>query len=440
MKSIYKQILFVSIGIIMMFSLITVLAVFFQINDFESGLKEGGERIQEEVKDHTQRLLKSIEDELVSDNGTMNSDGIMDSSQKEIDRFVSDVDEIINSATESVDELYFRSAKYLLIALAIVIILTNLVIWILAKRIVKPIKELMTQVRAVGEGDLEMTIHVDTKNEIGKLAEEFDHMTKQVKINTDQKQQTMVAQERMNAEYTFVNKLRGELLPDNAYSGKNYQLYALLRDFNGAGGCFYDYFSPSKNHIALVVGDTSSAGVSSTMLLLLAKTYIDVFSRMGYTPAGVLAETNNHLSRNNDTAFTVNILLCIIDLEAGQMSYICAGAEPLLWKHAGDEFTFLDEGDCLPIGHMENIPYRSRSIRLAQGDTLVLYTQGLSEAVDEKGNRFTGGELALSLNRIVTEQVDCEGIACSLMEEVEEFIGETEQKLERTVITFRYLG
>ena len=125
MKSIYKQILFVSIGIIMMFSLITVLAVFFQINDFESGLKEGGERIQEEVKDHTQRLLKSIEDELVSDNGIMNSDGIMDSSQKEIDRFVSDVDEIINSATESVDELYFRSAKYLLIALAIVIILTN---------------------------------------------------------------------------------------------------------------------------------------------------------------------------------------------------------------------------------------------------------------------------------------------------------------------------
>lgn len=284
---------------------------------------------------------------------------------------------------ESIQKSIFLFVVTAAVGAVAVLIITN----VLAAGFVRPIRRLMNQVGEVGSGNLEQVIAVDTKDEIGQLAEAFNRMLGELKNYMANLQVMTIDKERMTAELAVAKQIQRNMLPDTfpAFPERNeFDIYAVLQPANNGGENFYDFFLVDRSHFCMVLGDVSGSGVPATMLAVVTKTHIKNYAQLGYQPDRILVETNNQLSYRNDAGLTVSVFIGIIDLVTGSMQYVNAGQAPPLWKHSGADFDFLRAKSCFSLGNMENVPYWQQSVRLAQGDMVFLYTRGLAETQDEK--------------------------------------------------------
>lgn len=355
----------------------------------------------------------------------------------------SDVEKNVEGITGIVQESIERTIVIFGISMAAGIILAVVIANILAGGFVRPIRQLMSQVREVGAGNLNQVIAVKSKNEIGQLANAFHNMTEELKEYMDNLQNMTASQERVAAELNVAKQIQTNMLPDKfpAFPDKcEFDIYAVINPVDAGGGNFYDFFMVDETHFCMVIGDVTGTGIPSTLFAVITKTHIKNYSQLGYEPDRILAETNNQLSYKNEAGLTVSVFVGIVDLQTGIFWYSNAGQMAQLWKHSGKDFEFLEAESGFALASMENVPYRRQSVRFAQGDMLFLYTQGVSETVDAKGNEYTQEYLHEYVNGIVKQQYDMRNIAESVMEDLKRFSGEMPQKKDSTLLLFRYFG
>ncbi|MCH5264629.1 MAG: SpoIIE family protein phosphatase [Lachnospiraceae bacterium] len=320
-----------------------------------------------------------------------------------------------------------------------VLILTNL----LAAGLVKPIRQLMGQVEAAGAGDLDQVITVDTRDEIGQLAEVFNQMLGKLKDYMRNLQLVTGDRERMAAEADVAKKIQKNMLPDifPAFPERNeFDVYAVLKPVEEGDSNFYDFFLVDKAHFCIVLGDVAGSGVPATMFAVVTRTHIKNYAKLGYQPDRILVETNNQLSEKNDAGMTASVFICIVDLLSGSMQYVNAGGQNPFWKHSGKDFDVLPCKSCFSLANMGNMPYTQQTVQLAQGDMLFLYTKGIPETVDDKGNEYTEGCLQEQLNGLVGHEYQLDGLLGGINRELEQFSGDTPQKQDGTMLVFRYFG
>jgi len=319
------------------------------------------------------------------------------------------------------------------------IIITNF----LAGGFVRPVRQLMSQVREVGSGNLDQVIEVRSKNEIGQLAAAFQDMTGELKEYMSNLQAMTADQERVTAEFHVAKQIQRNMLPSQfpAFPDRgDFDIYALIHPVDEGGGNFYDFFLVDKTHFCMVMGDVSGTGIPTTLFAVITKTNVKNYAQLGYPPDRILAETNNQLSDTNEAGLTVSLFLGIVDLVTGQFQYSNAGQLAPLWKHSGEDFEFLEAKPCFALGNMENVPYWKQSVRIAQGDMLFLYTQGVPETRDSKGSEYTQEYLYEFLNSLVKHQYEFQDIARCLQYDLERFMDGEVQRKDSTVMMFRYFG
>lgn len=321
----------------------------------------------------------------------------------------------------------------------LVVIITNF----LAAGFVRPIRQLMSQVREVGSGNLDQVIAVKSKNEIGQLADAFHGMTKELKDYMENLQSMTANQERITAELNVAKQIQINMLPNKfpAFPDRHeFDVYAVVNPVDTGGGNFYDFFMVDKTHFCMVIGDVTGTGISTTLFAVITKTHIKNYAQLGYEPDRILAETNNQLSYKNEAGLTVSVFVGIVNLQTGDFQYSNAGQMAPMWKHSGTDFEFLKAKSCFALANMENVPYWKQAVRLVQGDMLFLYTQGVSETVDVKGNEYTQEYLYEYLNTVVKHQYEFTDIATSIQNDLKRFSDGMEQKKDSTLLLFRYFG
>ena len=190
----------------------------------------------------------------------------------------------------------------------------------------------------------------------------------------------------------------------------------------------------------MVVGDVAGRGIPATLFAVITKTHIKNYAQLGYRPDRILAETNNQLSYRNEAGLTVSVFIGIVDLQMGDFQYCNAGQMAPLWKHSGRDFEFLEAKNCFALANMENVPYWKQAVRLAQGDMLFLYTQGVPETADAKGNEYTQEYLYEYLNSVVKHQYKFTDMADSIQGDLRRFSAGMEQRKDSTLLLFRYFG
>ena len=153
-----------------------------------------------------------------------------------------------------------------------------------------------------------------------------------------------------------------------------------------------------------------------------------------------MAETNNQLSYKNEAGLTVSVFVGIVDLQTGVYWYSNAGQMSQLWKHSGKDFEFLSVKSGFALANMENVPYRKQSVHFAQGDMILLYTQGVSGTMDAKGNEYTREYLHEYLNLVLKQQYEMKDIADSILDDLKRFSAGMEQSRDSTLLLFRYFG
>lgn len=363
--------------------------------------------------------------------------------QQTVSKVQKDVEDNADGIVEIVRQSIQKTMLFFGVSMAIGIALSVVISNFLAGGLVRPIRQLMQQVKLVGSGDLNQKITVQSQDEIGQLADAFQNMTGELREYMKNMQTMTADRERMTAELNVAKQIQMNMLPMQypAFPERSeFDIYAQVRPSDEGGGNFYDYFMVDKTHLCMVVGDVTGSGIPTTLFAVITKTHIKNYAQLGYQPDRILAETNNQLSYKNDAGLTVSVFVGIVDLQTNVMQYINAGQMTPLWKNSGGDFTFLKTKSCFALANMENVPYLMQSVRLSQGDMIFMHTQGVPEVEDSKGNQYTQEYLYEHLNLLVKHRYEISDLLDGLWEELDHFSGGKKQKKDNTILLFRYFG
>lgn len=309
-----------------------------------------------------------------------------------------------------------------------------------------------------------------------------DTMRRLVKVTTEQ--------ERMNAELSIATEIQVGTLPHTfpAFPDRQeFDIYASMVPAKEVGGDFYDYFLIDEDHLALVIADVSGKGISAALFMISAKEAIQNQTQAGELHTDeILARVNEHLCAQNKAEMFVTVWLGILEISTGRVLYANAGHEYPAIRRAGqyraddnsdraddnsdrtddnsdrtednsdrvnsnsirEEESRSETGDklfCLekdvhsmPVAAMEGMRFKASEFTLSPGDTLFVYTDGVTEANNTAEELFGTERMLAALNR----QPDAEPkeLDKNVREALKEFGGGAPQFDDITMLCLKYFG
>lgn len=186
-------------------------------------------------------------------------------------------------------------------------------------------------------------------------------------------------------------------------------IFASMHTAKDVGGDFYDFYFSGPNRFTFLVADVSGKGVPAALFMMRAKITIKGIAQTGLPLAETVARVNDALSHDNDANMFVTIWIGELDLDNGTLKYVNAGHNPpLLIKRDGKRYaepSFLHDRSGMILGVMSGLKYREYTLSLAPGDLLYLYTDGITEQPDAKGELFGEERLAFSVGEMLSSGV-----------------------------------
>lgn len=231
-------------------------------------------------------------------------------------------------------------------------------------------------------------------------------------------------QERIKSELSIATKIQADCL-ENDFTAFNrltaVNLTAHMKPAKEVGGDFYDVFMIDQDHLCFLIADVSGKGVPAALFMTMAKTHIKNFATVGLPLAEVAARANNQLCYKNESGMFVTAFICVLDVGSGEVQFVNAGHNcPFVQKQDGAFEMFRAKAN-LVFGLMEDVPYREQTLTLNPGDSIYLYTDGVTEALNPEQELFGDDRLYEILNRHRAQAGEPETFVQAIYREVQAF-------------------
>ncbi|WP_019569945.1 SpoIIE family protein phosphatase [Thioalkalivibrio sp. ALE11] len=311
----------------------------------------------------------------------------------------------------------------------------------ISRGITRPLKGLVSSAGEIARGNLDRPLPpIRSQDEVGELARSFDEMRLSLKDYINDLTATTAAKERIESELKIARNIQMSFLPrrlDLSRMRAGVELHADLRPAREVGGDLYDFFTlDDEGRLFFAVGDVSDKGVPAALFMAVTRTLVKGIAEQEPDPGRILARVNNELCLHNENAMFVTYLCGILDLDTGVVTLANAGHNPPLHRYADGSREWLRLPPGLVLGAMEDMDYASQQVRLAPGEELLLYTDGVTEATDPQQALFGEDRLGTLYDalagRPARDQVD------AIMQSVEDFAEGTPQADDITVLALRY--
>jgi len=296
---------------------------------------------------------------------------------------------LILALTEDVavrqDDAIRKMLLSLLGMLAVAIPMICLLGTLFSGRLTEPIRSLTSQVAKIDGGNLDCRICIATGDEVEELGNAFNSMTEQIREYVDNLAAVTAEKERIRTEIQVASRLQADMLPDaeGAFADRSeFQLFASMMPARGVGGDFYDFFLLDEDHLALVMADVSGKGVPAALFMVVSRTLIRGHLSVDTPLEQTMEEINNSLCENSKNDMFVTAWIGILTLSTGELSFVNAGHCWPLVKGADGDCRYETARGGFVLAGMEDMSYQETRIRLRQGDTLLLYTDGVTEAIN----------------------------------------------------------
>ncbi len=220
---------------------------------------------------------------------------------------------------------------------------------------------------------------------------------------------------RMQSELDVGHEIQMSMLPTGFPERPEIDVHAWIAPAREVGGDFYDCFMLDADRLCICVGDVSDKGVPSALLMAVTKTIIRVRAATDSSPGAILDYVQQELSRDNDACMFVTIFLAVLDLRTGELTSSNAGHNPPLLRKTDGKIERLTRRDGSMVGApIAAPPYTQGKLRLQPGETLLLYSDGVTEAEDASEALFgmrrledvLSGNPADGMRALVTQVVD----------------------------------
>jgi serine phosphatase RsbU (regulator of sigma subunit) len=215
-------------------------------------------------------------------------------------------------------------------------------------------------------------------------------------------------------------------------------VFAAMLPAREVGGDFYDFFLIDDAHLGVVIGDVSGKGVPAALFMAVSRTVVKSIAVAGTSPAECLRRANALLCLDNSAEMFVTIFYAVVDLRSGDVEYGNGGHNPPYLLRRDGSVEMLERTGGTVLGVLEDLHYVSKRARLAPGDALFLYTDGVTEAMDCNAALFSDQRLRSALERCA--QGTPEAIIGSVIAAVEHYSESVAQSDDITVLAVRYRG
>lgn len=272
--------------------------------------------------------------------------------------------------------------------------------------------------------------------EVGELSRSYISMIEDLEKYISNLQDVTREKERINAELTLASDIQAHMLPcifPPFPEHNEFDIYATMTPAKEVGGDFYDYYMLDGKRIAVVVADVSGKGVPAALFMVITKVLIKNHVQLGLEPEQVFEKVNNLLCEGNDADLFVTAWLGILDLETGVLTYVNAGHNPPLLKSAEDGFDYLRCKPALVLAGMEMTKYTQSQLQMKPGDSLFLYTDGVTEATNTKNELYGEERLKRFINAHAQDSVVDK--LHGLKQDIDAFVGEAPQFDDITMLS-----
>ncbi len=324
---------------------------------------------------------------------------------------------------------------YMMVFMEIVIFggLFILIYFLIKRLVVDNIKCVNNSLAEITKGNLNVTVNVRSNEEFASLSDDINATVDTLK------QFIAEAAARIDRELELAKVIQESSLPSvfRPFPEKEeLDIYASMDAAKEVGGDFYDFYLLDETHLAFLVADVSGKGITAAMFMMKAKALIKGFAEHSMDAAEILTKANNALCEGNDAEMFVTCFMGILDLKNGKMEFANAGHNPPLLRRKDGSFEYLRTKAGFVLGGMEGIWYRKGDTDFSLGDTLFLYTDGITEATDAKEELYGEGRLSHILN--TSDGENAKDICAKVKADVDAFVGEAPQFDDITMLCIRF--
>ena len=250
-------------------------------------------------------------------------------------------------------------------------------------------------------------------------------------------QAQIIEKERLERELQVAREIQMSILPDQLPALEGFDFGAQILPARAVGGDLYDFVSLNDRCMGIMIGDVSDKGVPAALYMALTRSLIRAEASLGLPPAVVLAQVNRHLVDMSHTNMFVTVLYGQLFQETGQFVYARAGHEiPMLVLENGTISTPPHGGGQM-LGTFNNPIIDEQSITIPPGGTLLLYTDGVTDAKNPEGNFFDCQGLKAALHAY--HQLSPQDLCNILMDEILKFQQTSPQHDDITVLAIKSL-
>ncbi len=343
--------------------------------------------------------------------------------------------------------------RELFIALAALLI-AFIVTFFLIRHFTKPIKILTDHARQLTENNFGMTDSTEltkltksSHDEMGHLAETLINMENTLQKYITDLRMTSAANEKIRSELRIAHDIQMSMLPKTspAFPERNeLDIYAILEPAKEVGGDLYDFFFIDNDHLCFLIGDVSGKGVPAALFMARSKSLIrstSMLLKKGQpgipSPSEIISEVNAELYKDNEHCMFLTLLIGILNVKTGYISLTNAGHNPpYLLKE--NQIELIELPHKTPIGLRGDVQYTSEELTLSDNQSIFLYTDGITEATNEKDELFGEKKLEKTLRNL--SNYNPYTVLKTVLKEVHEFAGQTPQSDDITMLAIKYFG
>ena len=240
----------------------------------------------------------------------------------------------------------------------------------------------------------------------------------------------------LKRELDVAQQVQMSALPKEVPSSETHDVQALMIPAREVGGDFYDFFPLSNELLGLVIADVSGKGIPAALFTLMTRTLLKGTARDSPSPADCLGLVNDLLAEDNETCIFITLFYGVFDLRDGSFRYSNGGHNPPRLVRSDSRVEVLPTTENLVLGIAPEHEYHNGEVRLAPGDTLFLYTDGITEAQNVNDEEF--GEERLDAKLASLGQVPARDIVTTVVDEVQAFAGDAPQSDDITCVAMRF--
>ncbi|HEX5068688.1 MAG TPA: SpoIIE family protein phosphatase [Vicinamibacterales bacterium] len=308
--------------------------------------------------------------------------------------------------------------------------------WLLARSITYAVNELSIGTERIQKGEFSYRIKIDSNDQLGELAQQYNRMSSGMEhlLHVQREKQ------RLDDELRIARDIQKSLLPASPPSVPGMTIADLCEPAREVGGDYYDFFDLGEGRLAVMVADVSGKGTSAALYMAELKGLMLALTRRESSPRRLLIEANRLLAAHLDNRNFITMTYAIVDLQAGTLTCARAGHTPMIVVTNGASEVVAPPGMVLGLRlpqaaerFADLLEEYTRPIKA--GDVIVLYTDGITEAMNETGEFYSDEALAEVV--VGQHELDAAGIRERVVREVFAFVGNAEPHDDMTMIVLK---